>query len=65
MVILCKFFLLTKLTILVVITSGGQVMRTKVSEISLVGRNTQGVKVINLSEGEQVVSVENIVDPVE
>jgi DNA gyrase subunit A len=48
---------------LVVITSGGQVMRTKVSEISLVGRNTQGVKVINLSEGEQVVSVENIVDP--
>ncbi len=48
---------------LVVITSGGQVMRTKVAEISLVGRNTQGVKVINLSEGEQVVSVENIVDP--
>lgn len=48
---------------LVVITSGGQVMRTKVEEISLVGRNTQGVKVINLSEGETVVSVENIVEP--
>lgn len=47
---------------LVVITSGGQVMRTKVAEISLVGRNTQGVKVINLSEGEQVVSVENILE---
>jgi len=50
---------------LVIITSRGQVIRTKVEEISLVGRNTQGVRIINVHEGEHVVSVENIVDPTE
>lgn len=48
---------------LMIITNSGQVIRTRVSEISLVGRNTQGVKLINLNENESVVSVEKIVDP--
>ncbi len=41
-----------------VITNGGQVIRTRVSEIRETGRNTQGVRVIRLGEGEQVVDVE-------
>ncbi len=47
-----------------VITDGGQIIRTRVSEIREAGRNTQGVRVIRLSEGEKVVDVE-AVDEVE
>ncbi len=47
---------------LMIITNNGQVIRTKISGISLLGRNTQGVRLINLKDGEQVVAVENIVD---
>jgi DNA gyrase subunit A len=47
---------------IVLISNKGQVIRTRVSEISLVSRNTQGVKLMNLSEGEQVQSVEKIID---
>jgi len=42
---------------LMVITNGGQVIRTLVSQIREAGRNTQGVRVIRLSEGERVVDV--------
>ena len=45
---------------LMVITNGGQVIRTRVSEIRETGRNTQGVRVIRLSEAEQVVDVEPV-----
>lgn len=48
---------------LMIITGAGQVIRTKISEISLLGRNTQGVRLINLKSGENVVAVEKIVDP--
>jgi DNA gyrase subunit A len=44
---------------LVIITDKGQVIRTKISGISLIGRNTQGVRLINLNEDEKVVGVEN------
>jgi DNA gyrase subunit A len=43
---------------LMVITDGGQVIRTRVSELRESGRNTQGVRVIRLPEGERVVDVE-------
>ena len=36
----------------ILITNKGMLVRTKVSEISLIGRNTQGVKVITLKEDE-------------
>ena len=36
----------------ILITNKGMLVRTKVSEISLIGRNTQGVKVISLKEDE-------------
>ncbi len=46
---------------LLIITNNGQVIRVKSEEIRLVGRNTQGVRVINLKAGEKVVSVEKLV----
>ena len=50
---------------LMVISDKGQVVRTKVSGISLMGRTTQGVRIINVKAGEKVVAVESIVDPEE
>ena len=48
---------------LMIISDKGQVIRTKISGISLMGRTTQGVRLIKLKEGETVVAVEKIVDP--
>lgn len=48
---------------LMIITDKGQVIRTKISGISLLGRNTQGVRLINVKPDENVVSVEKIIDP--
>jgi len=42
------------------ITKDGQIVRTKVSEISVIGRNTQGVRCIALNEGDKLVSVARI-----
>ena len=39
------------------ITNKATLVRTRVSEISVVGRNTQGVKLINVGKGEQVVGI--------
>ncbi|MGB8222306.1 MAG: DNA gyrase subunit A [Polyangiales bacterium] len=47
---------------LMVITTGGQVIRTRVEEIRETGRNTQGVRVIRLGEDEQVVDVEPVAE---
>ena len=44
------------------ITNGGTMVRTRAAEISLIGRNTQGVRLIRLSDDEQLVSVKRIVD---
>ena len=48
---------------LMIITDKGQVVRTKISGISLMGRATQGVRVIKPKEGESVVAIEKIVEP--
>ncbi len=45
---------------IMLITNGGTLVRTKVDEISVVGRNTQGVTVIRLGEREKVVGVDRI-----
>ena len=42
------------------ITKDGQIVRTKVSQISVVGRNTQGVRCIALNDGDKLVSVARI-----
>jgi DNA gyrase subunit A len=45
-----------------IITDKGQVIRTKISGISLLGRNTQGVRLINVKPDEKVVAVEKIAE---
>jgi len=45
---------------LMMISSTGTLVRTPVSEISIVGRNTQGVRLIRLDEGERLTGVERI-----
>jgi DNA gyrase subunit A len=42
---------------IMLITDGGKVIRTPVRGISVIGRNTQGVRLIDLEEGEKVVGV--------
>ncbi len=42
---------------LMVITSAGIVIRTPLSEVKIAGRNTQGVKIINLEERQKVASI--------
>jgi len=42
---------------IMIITKEGVVIRIKASDVSMIGRNTKGVRVINLSEGDSVVSV--------
>ncbi len=42
------------------ITKDGQIVRTKVSEISVIGRNTQGVRCIALNDDDKLVSVARI-----
>jgi DNA gyrase subunit A len=45
---------------IMLITNGGTLVRTRVDEISIVGRNTQGVTVIRLDKNEKVVGVDRI-----
>jgi len=44
------------------ITSGGTLIRTRVKEISVVGRNTQGVHLIDLGEKEHLAGLERIAE---
>jgi DNA gyrase subunit A len=44
------------------ITDGGILIRTRISEISTQGRNTQGVRLISLKNDERLVSVSKLVD---
>jgi DNA gyrase subunit A len=43
------------------ISSNGTLVRTPVSDISVQGRNTQGVRLIRLDEGDRLVGLERIV----
>ena len=45
---------------LMLISSTGTLVRTPVAEISIVGRNTQGVRLIRLGEGERLTGIERI-----
>ncbi|QFU75326.1 DNA gyrase subunit A [Halioglobus maricola] len=50
---------------LMLISNQGTLVRTRADEISILGRNTQGVRVIRTKEGEALVSVERIDEPEE
>jgi DNA gyrase subunit A len=47
----------------VLITTGGVLIRTRVAEIREVGRSTQGVRLINLGDNEMLAGVEKILEP--
>jgi DNA gyrase subunit A len=45
---------------IMLITPQGMVNRTRVEEIRVVGRNTQGVRIMNLNEGDKIASVAKV-----
>ncbi len=47
---------------LMIITGHGKIIRLRVADISVIGRNTQGVRLINLGEGEKVVGVARVME---
>ena len=47
---------------LMIIAEQGKIIRLRVMDISVIGRNTQGVKLIGLGEGEKVVGVARLME---
>ena len=47
---------------LILITGGGRLVRTRAKEITVVGRNTQGVRLMRLGEEEQLTSLGKVVE---
>ncbi|AWH89832.1 DNA topoisomerase (ATP-hydrolyzing) subunit A [Limnobaculum parvum] len=50
---------------IMMITDAGTLVRTRVSEVSVVGRNTHGVTLIRTAEDENVVGLQRVVEPEE
>ena len=48
---------------IMLISDKGTLVRTRVDEVSIQGRNTQGVRLIRLKEGECLVGVEQVAEP--
>ena len=48
---------------MILISDQGILVRTRTEEVSMQGRNTQGVRLINLSEGEHLVGLERVAEP--
>jgi DNA gyrase subunit A len=47
---------------IMLITTGGVLIRTRVAEVREMGRSTQGVRLINLDDGEKLAGLEKIVE---
>jgi len=47
---------------IMLISNQGTLIRTPVDQVSVVGRNTQGVRLVTLGEGESLASLERIVE---
>ena len=47
---------------LMLITNYGKIIRTKIKGISVIGRNTQGVKLINVEKDEKVVGIAHLAE---
>ncbi|KAG8281801.1 hypothetical protein J6590_051857 [Homalodisca vitripennis] len=50
---------------IMLITDAGTLVRTRVSEVSIVGRNTQGITLIRTAENEHVVGLQRIAEPID
>jgi DNA gyrase subunit A len=47
---------------LMLVTSTGKIIRLRVADIRVIGRNTQGVRLIDIDEGERVVSLARLAE---
>ncbi|MBI4237116.1 MAG: DNA gyrase subunit A [Deltaproteobacteria bacterium] len=45
------------------VSTAGTILRTRIREISLQGRNTQGVRLVTMGEGEEVASAAKLAEP--
>ncbi|SNC58837.1 DNA gyrase subunit A [Sodalis endosymbiont of Henestaris halophilus] len=50
---------------IMMITDAGTLVRTRVSEVSIVGRNAQGVTLIRTAQDEYVVGLQRVADPMD
>ena len=50
---------------IMLISDKGTLVRTRVTEVSVQGRNTQGVRLIRLKDGENLVGLEQVDEPEE
>ena len=48
---------------IMLISDKGTLVRTRVEEVSVQGRNTQGVRLIRLKDGEKLVGLEQVDEP--
>ena len=48
---------------IMLISDKGTMVRTRVGEVSVQGRNTQGVRLIRLKDGEKLVGLEQVEEP--
>jgi DNA gyrase subunit A len=47
---------------MIMITVGGQTIRFRVSDLRVIGRNTQGVRLFNLPEDDRIVAVSHVAE---
>jgi DNA gyrase subunit A len=47
---------------IMLVTNGGKVIRMQVNEIRVIGRNTQGVRLIDMEPGERVAGVARLAE---
>jgi DNA gyrase subunit A len=48
---------------IMMITNGGKIIRTNMQNVRVIGRNTQGVNLFRLAEGEKVVGMDRMAEP--
>jgi DNA gyrase subunit A len=47
---------------LMLVTNIGKIIRLRIKDIRIIGRNTQGVRLIEIDEGERVVSLARLAE---
>jgi DNA gyrase subunit A len=47
---------------LMLVSSKGKIIRLRIKDIRVIGRNTQGVRLIDIEEGERVVSLARLAE---
>ncbi len=58
-------FAVTDADQVILVTNGGQIIRTPVDQVSIIGRSARGVRLFNVGDDERVVSVSRVRDAVD